>query len=88
MFPRTDWFAPTLTRPAPHDDAREASIFILAEKLRWTQRWGTGNARVPLLTTFWQFFQVCELLPSEGVQAHKKEGPKSMQRLVAKQERR
>jgi hypothetical protein len=29
--------------------------------------------------------QVCELLLSEGVQAYKKEGPKFMQRLVAKQ---
>jgi hypothetical protein len=29
--------------------------------------------------------QVCELLLSEGVQAYKKEGPKFMHRLVAKQ---
>ena len=29
--------------------------------------------------------QVCELLLSEGVQSYKKEGPKFMQRLVAKQ---
>ncbi|MGA6987635.1 MAG: hypothetical protein WBZ01_16385 [Terriglobales bacterium] len=29
--------------------------------------------------------QVCELLLSEGVQAYKKEGPKFMQRLVARQ---
>ena len=29
--------------------------------------------------------QVCELLPVEGVQAYKKEGPKFIQRLVAKQ---
>jgi len=29
--------------------------------------------------------QVCELLLSEGVQAYKKEGPKFIQRLVAKQ---
>jgi len=29
--------------------------------------------------------QICELLLSEGVQAYKKEGPKFMQRLVAKQ---
>jgi hypothetical protein len=29
--------------------------------------------------------QVCELLLAEGVQAYKKEGPKFMQRLVAKQ---
>jgi hypothetical protein len=29
--------------------------------------------------------QVCELLLSEGVQAYQKEGPKFMQRLVAKQ---
>lgn len=32
--------------------------------------------------------QVCELLLSEGVQAYKKEGPKFMQRLVAKQKTR
>ncbi len=32
--------------------------------------------------------QVCELLLSEGVQAYKKEGPKFMQCLVAKQEAR
>jgi hypothetical protein len=32
--------------------------------------------------------QVCELLLSEGVQAYKKEGPKLMQRLVAKQKAR
>ncbi len=29
--------------------------------------------------------QVCELLLSEGVQAYKKEGPRFIQRLVAKQ---
>ena len=29
--------------------------------------------------------QVCEMLLNEGVEAHKKEGPKFMQRLVAKQ---
>ena len=32
--------------------------------------------------------QVCELLLSEGVQAYKKEGPKFIQRLVAKQKSR
>ena len=32
--------------------------------------------------------QVCELLLSEGVQVYKKEGPKFMQRLVAKQKTR
>jgi hypothetical protein len=32
--------------------------------------------------------QVCELLLSEGVQTYKKEGPKYMQRLVAKQKAR
>jgi hypothetical protein len=32
--------------------------------------------------------QVCELLLSEGVLAYKKEGPKFMQRLVAKQRTR
>jgi len=32
--------------------------------------------------------QICELLLSEGVQAYKKEGPKFMQRLVAKQKAR
>jgi hypothetical protein len=32
--------------------------------------------------------QVCELLLSEGVEAYKKEGPKFMQRLVAKQKTR
>jgi len=32
--------------------------------------------------------QVCELLLSEGVQVYKKEGPKFMQRLVAKQKAR
>ncbi len=32
--------------------------------------------------------QVCELLLSEGVQAYKKEGPKFMQRLIAKQKAR
>ncbi len=32
--------------------------------------------------------QVCELLLSEGVQAYKKEGPKFLQRLVAKQKTR
>jgi hypothetical protein len=29
--------------------------------------------------------QICELLLSEGVQTYKKDGPKFMQRLVAKQ---
>ena len=32
--------------------------------------------------------QICELLLSEGVQAYKKEGPKFIQRLVAKQKAR
>ena len=32
--------------------------------------------------------QVCELLLSEGVHAYKKEGPKFIQRLVAKQKAR
>ena len=32
--------------------------------------------------------QICELLLSEGVQVYKKEGPKFMQRLVAKQKAR
>ena len=32
--------------------------------------------------------QVCELLLNEGVEAYKKEGPKFMQRLVAKQKAR
>jgi len=32
--------------------------------------------------------QICELLLAEGVQAYKKEGPKFMQRLVAKQKSR
>jgi hypothetical protein len=32
--------------------------------------------------------QVCELLLSEGVQVYKKEGPKFIQRLVAKQKHR
>jgi hypothetical protein len=32
--------------------------------------------------------QVGELLPPEGVEAYKKEGPKFMQRLVAKQKAR
>ena len=32
--------------------------------------------------------QVCELFLSDGVQAYKKEGPKFMQRLVAKQKAR
>jgi hypothetical protein len=32
--------------------------------------------------------QVCELLLSEGVQIYKKEGPKFIQRLVAKQKSR
>ncbi|MBZ5667069.1 MAG: hypothetical protein LAO30_21010 [Acidobacteriia bacterium] len=32
--------------------------------------------------------QVCELLLSDGIQAYKKEGPKFMQRLVAKQKAR
>jgi predicted transcriptional regulator len=32
--------------------------------------------------------QVCEMLLYEGVEAHKKEGPKFMQRLVAKQKAR
>ncbi len=32
--------------------------------------------------------QVCELLLSEGVQVYKKEGPKFMQRLLAKRKAR
>ena len=32
--------------------------------------------------------QVCELLLTEGVHTYKKEGPKFMQRLVAKQKAR
>ena len=32
--------------------------------------------------------QVCEMLLNEGVEAYKKEGPKFMQRLVAKQKAR
>jgi hypothetical protein len=32
--------------------------------------------------------QVCELLLADGVQAYKKEGPKFIQRLVAKQKAR
>ena len=32
--------------------------------------------------------QICELLLSEGVHAYKKEGPKFIQRLVAKQKSR
>lgn len=32
--------------------------------------------------------QVCEMLLHEGVEAYKKEGPKFMQRLVAKQKAR
>jgi hypothetical protein len=32
--------------------------------------------------------QICELLLSEGVQAYRREGPKFMQRLVAKQKTR
>jgi len=32
--------------------------------------------------------QVCEMLLHEGVEAYKKEGPKFMQRLVAKQKSR
>jgi hypothetical protein len=32
--------------------------------------------------------QICELLLREGVEAYKKEGPKFMQRLVAKQKAR
>ena len=32
--------------------------------------------------------QVCELLLSEGVQVYKKDGPKFIQRLVAKQKAR
>lgn len=32
--------------------------------------------------------QICELLLTEGVEAYKKEGPKFMQRLVAKQKLR
>jgi len=32
--------------------------------------------------------QVCELLLSDGVQNYKKEGPKFLQRLVAKQKTR
>lgn len=40
----------------------------------------TGEAR--------SISQVCELLLSEGVEAYKKEGPKFIQRLVAKQKAR
>jgi hypothetical protein len=29
--------------------------------------------------------QICEMLPYEGVEAYKKEGPKFMQRIIAKQ---
>jgi len=32
--------------------------------------------------------QVCEMLLNEGVEAYKKEGPKFMQRLIAKQKAR
>jgi len=32
--------------------------------------------------------QICELLLNEGVEAYKKEGPKFMQRLIAKQKLR
>jgi hypothetical protein len=32
--------------------------------------------------------QICEMLLNEGVEAYKKEGPKFMQRLVAKQKAR
>ncbi|MGA7559888.1 MAG: hypothetical protein WCF61_16990 [Terriglobales bacterium] len=32
--------------------------------------------------------QICEMLLHEGVEAYKKEGPKFMQRLVAKQKAR
>ena len=32
--------------------------------------------------------QICELLLAEGVEAYKKEGPKFMQRLIAKQKGR
>ncbi len=32
--------------------------------------------------------QICEMLLREGVEAYKKEGPKFMQRLVAKQKAR
>ncbi len=32
--------------------------------------------------------QICEMLLNEGVEAYKKEGPKFMQRLVAKQKTR
>ena len=32
--------------------------------------------------------QICELLLTEGVEAYKKEGPKFIQRLVAKQKSR
>ena len=32
--------------------------------------------------------QICELLLAEGIEAYKKEGPKFMQRLVAKQKGR
>lgn len=32
--------------------------------------------------------QICEMLLQEGVEAYKKEGPKFMQRLVAKQKAR
>jgi hypothetical protein len=36
----------------------------------------------------WTITQVCEMLLNEGVEAYKKEGPKFMQRLVAKQKAR
>lgn len=32
--------------------------------------------------------QICEMLLYEGIEAYKKEGPKFMQRLVAKQKQR
>ena len=32
--------------------------------------------------------QICELLLAEGVEAYRKEGPKLMQRLVAKQKQK
>jgi len=38
------------------------------------------------VTTSW--VQVCEMLLHEGVEAYEKEGPKFMQRLVAKQKAR
>ncbi len=44
------------------------------------------NAIIPgSVQQVWSFSKSGRLLLSEGVQAHKKEGPKFIQRLVAKQ---